>query len=142
MLRQFLTKSKKITMATGTTTLKPDLLKKLMNEQDEFSMANWLAILNKEETGEWACDASDECKHKKVKSGMLDKATANIVHKEVWPQKNLLKDWADEDEEMDFKSLHFEHLVAGELRTIETCTEPAQIHRRLRLLRRMAYAKL
>ena len=71
---------------------------------------------------------------------MLDKATANIVHKEVWPQKNLLEDWADED--IEFKHLQFEHHIAGEVRTIETCTEPAQILGRLRLLRRMAYAKL
>ena len=53
VLRQFLTKSSKITTPSGTTTLKPDLLKRLMNEQDEFSMAEWLATLNKEETGEW-----------------------------------------------------------------------------------------
>ena len=140
ILRQFVNKTNVITTPSGTSTLKPDLLKRLMNEQDEFSMADWLATLNKEETGEWFCDESEECKHKKVKSGMLDKATANIVHKEIWLQKNLLEDWADED--IDFKQLQFEHLVAGELRTIETSTEPAQILGRLRLLRRMAYAKL
>ena len=122
------------------TTLKPDILKRLTNEQDEFSMADWLATLNKEEAGEWVCDDNDECKHKRVRSGMLDKATSNIVHKEVWPQKNLLEDWADE--EMEFKNMQFEHHVAGEVRTIETCTDPAQILGRLRLLRRMAYAKL
>ena len=33
-------------------------------------------------------------------------------------------------------------MVAGEVRTIELCTEPAQIIGRLRLLRRLAYAKL
>ena len=140
ILRQFLTTSNKITTPSGTTTLKPDLLKRLMNEQDEFSMADWLATLNKEEAGEWLCNESDECKHEKVRSGMLDKATANIVHKEIWPQKNLLEDWANE--EMEFKQLQFEHHVAGELRTIETSTEPAQILGRLHLLRRMAYAKL
>ena len=140
VLRQFLIKSNKTAAPGGATTLKPDLLKRLTNEQDEFVMADWLATLNKEESGEWLCDDSNECKHRKVKSGMLDKATANIVHKEIWPQKNLLEDWADE--EMEFRQLQFEHLVAGELRTIETCTEPAQILGRLRLLRCMAYAKL
>ena len=140
VLRQFLTSSNKTSTAGGAATLKPDILKRLTNEQDEFSMADWLATLNREEAGEWACDDTDECKHKKVKSGMLDRATANIVHKEIWPQKNLLEDWADED--IEFKQLQFEHLVAGEARTIETCTEPAQILGRLRLLRRMAYAKL
>ena len=139
-LRQFLIASNRTGAAGGATTLKPDLLKRITSEQDEFSMADWLATLNKEEAGEWVCDDSDECKHKKVRSGMLDRATANIVHKEVWPQKNLLEDWADE--EMDFKHLQFEHHIAGEVRTIETCTEPAQILGRLRLLRRMAYAKL
>ena len=140
VLRQFLTKSNKVNTTSGATTLKPDLLKRLVNEKEEFSMVDWLAALNKEEIGEWGYDESDECKHRKVRSGMLDKATTNIVHKEVWPQKNLLEDWADE--EMEFKSLLFEHLVAGELRTIELCTEPAQILGRLRLLCRMAYVKL
>ena len=139
-LRHFLVNSNKTATPGGATTLKPELLKRLTNEQDEFSMADWLATLNREETGESLCDDSDECKHKKVKSGMLDRATANILHKEVWPQKNLLEDWADED--IDFKQLQFEHHVAGEIRTIEVCTEPAQILGRLRLLRRMAYAKL
>ena len=139
-LRQFLISSNKTRGPGGATTLKPDLLKRLTNEQDEFSMADWLATLNKEETGEWACDEFDDCKHRAIKSGMLDKATANIVHKEIWPQKNLLEDWADED--MEFKHMQFEHHIAGEIRTIETCTEPAQILGRLRLLRRMAYAKL
>ena len=63
VLKQFLTKSDKVTMPAGTTTLKPDLLKRLMNEQDNFSMADWLATLNKEEAGEWLCDDSDDCKH-------------------------------------------------------------------------------
>ena len=43
---------------------------------------------------------------------------------------------------MEFKQLRFEHLVAGETRTIETCTDPAQILGRLKLLRRIAYLKL
>ena len=140
ILRQFLIQSNKTPTTGGAMRLKPELLKRQMNEHDEFAMADWLAHLNREEAGEWLCDDSDECKHKKVKSGMLDKTTTNIVHKEVWPQKNLLEDWADE--EMEFRQLQFKHHIAGEIRTIETCTEPAQILGRLRLLRRMAYAKL
>ena len=139
-LRQFLVNSNKAQGAGGATILKPELLRRLTNEPEEFSMPEWLATLNKEESGEWTCDDFDECKHKKVKSGMLDRATANIFHKEVWPQRNLLEDWADKD--IEFKHLQFEHHIAGEVRTIETCTEPAQILGRLRLLRRMAYAKL
>ena len=54
--------------------------------------------------------------------------------------KNLGEDWAED--ELDYKQIRFEHLVAGETRTIETCCEPAQILGRLRLLRRLAYLKL
>ena len=75
-----------------------------------------------------------------MKSGMLDKATTHILQKQVWPQKNLGEDWAEE--EVEFKQLRFEHLVAGETRTIETCTDPAEILGRLNLLRRLAYLKL
>ena len=46
------------------------------------------------------------------------------------------------DEEVEFKQLRFDHLVARETRTIEVCTDPAQILGRLRLLRRIAYLKL
>lgn len=81
------------------------------------------------------------CKHKKkLKSGMLDKATANIEHKEIWPQKNLVEDYADA--ELDFKQMQYEHFVAGESRTIEMCNDRAQILGRLRLLRRISYLKL
>ena len=71
---------------------------------------------------------------------MLDKSTTNIQCKETWPQKNLGEEW--EEEEVEFKQLRFEHLVAGETRTIETCTDLAQILGRLRLLRRISYLKL
>lgn len=81
------------------------------------------------------------CKHKKkLKSGMLDKATANIEHKEIWPQKNLVEDYADA--ELDFKQMQFEHFVAGESRTIELCTDKVQCVGQLRLLRRISYLKL
>ena len=112
-------------------------------------MAEWLASLNRQEEGESnvsklltkddESDCRQDCRHAK-KSGMLDKSTMNIRHKEVWPQKNLGEDWAKE--EMEFKQLRFEHLVAGETRTIEVCTEPAEILGWLRLLRRISYLKL
>ena len=76
----------------------------------------------------------------KARSGILDRATTNIQDKQVWPQQNLGEDWADED--MEFKQIKFEHMVAGETRTIKTCTDPAQILGRLRLLRRITYLKL
>ena len=140
ILRQFLVDSNKVTTTGGATTLKPDLLKKLTGESDSFNMTEWLANFNRRTSEEGKCDScQEECKHHK-KSGMLEKATANIQHKEIWPQKNLLEDWADE--ELEFKHMMFEHYVAGEARTIETSTEPAQILGRLRLLRKLAYAKL
>ena len=106
-------------------------------------MAEWLTSLNRqEESGsdvnrlinrlEEETECKGECRHVK-KSGMLDKSTMNIRHKEVWPQKNLGEDWAEE--EIEFKQLRFEHLVAEETRTIEMCIDPAQILGRLHLLR-------
>ena len=140
ILKQFLVDANKVPTIGGATTLKPEMLKKLTGESDIFNMTEWLSNLNKHRSEEGRCDSAiEECKHHK-KSGMLDKATANIQHKEVWPQKNLLEDWADE--EIEFKHLQFEHMVAGELRTIETSTDPAEILGRLRLLRKMAYTKL
>ena len=102
-------------------------------------MAEWLAMFNKQDQGESKLGI-EESNSKSSRSGMLDRATSNILHKEVWPQKNLLEDWADE--EVSFNQLQFEHYVTGEARTIEVCTEPTQILGDLRLLRRMAYAKL
>ena len=140
ILKQFLTKGNTTTGTGGTTTLKPQLLKQLTGEEEDFNMADWLAMFNKQEQGESKTDIDDEGRGRLGRSGILDKATSNIQQKEVWPQKNLLEDWADE--ELSFNQLQFEHYVAGEARTIELCTEPAQILGRLRLLRRMAYAKL
>ena len=102
ILKQFLVDANKVTTTGGATTLKPELLKKLTGESDVFNMAEWLAKLNRHTQEEGKCDACQEdCKHHR-KSGMLDKATTNIQHKEIWPQKNLLEDWADED--MEFKT--------------------------------------
>ena len=150
LLRALITAQNKAPGAGGTLTLKPEVLNRLVNE--EFSMPECLATLNKQEEGESEInkllarhddgdsDCRTDCKHTKKRSGMLDKSTTNIQRKEAWPQKNLGEDWAEE--EMEFKQLRFEHLVAGETRTIETCTEPAQILGRLQLLRRIAYLKL
>ena len=103
-----------------------------------------LAHQNQDEAdGESLCSFTihGHCKHKKkLKSGMLDKATASISHKEIWPQKNLLEDLADAD--LEFKQLQFEQFVAGEIRTIEVCLSSTEIKGRLQLLRRMAYLKV
>ena len=109
-------------------------------------MPEWLASLNKHTEGEsdlshliLCGEGEQQGKQGKIKSGILDKTTTNIQQKLVWPQQNLGEDWVDED--IDFRQLKFKHLV-GETRTIETCTEPAQILTRPRLLCRMAYLKL
>ena len=150
LLKALITGQNKATGTRGTSTLKPEIISRLCGDE-EFSMPKWLASLNKQDEGESDIaryfnkdvDDSDcraECKHTKMRSGMLDRSTTNIQRKEVWPQKNLGEDWADE--EIEFKQIRFEHLVAGETRTIETCTDPAQILGRLRLLRCLAYLKL
>ena len=150
LLKALITGQNKATGAGGTSTLRPEVLNKITGEE-EFSMAEWLASLNKQDEGESEIskllnkceeesDCRADCRHGKMRSGMLDKSTTNIMRKEVWPQKNLGEDWAEE--EIEFKQLRFEHLVAGETRTIETCSDPAQILGRLRLLRRIAYLKL
>ena len=141
IFKALLTADNKAPGLGGTTTLRTELLNKL-GGPGEFSMAEWLASLNRQGEGELSVtklldkdddsDCRQDCKHTR-KSGMLDKSTTNIRHKEVWPQKNLGEDWVEE--EIEFKQLKFEHLVAGETRTIETCTDPAQILGRLRLLR-------
>ena len=150
LLKALVTGQNKTTGAGGTSTLKVDILHRIA-EEGEFSMAEWLASLNKQEEGESEVhrmfskvddesDCRSKCRYTNIKSSMLDKCTMNIRCKEVWPQKNLGEDWAEE--EVEFKQLKSEHLVAGETRTIETCSDPAQILGRLRLLRRIAYLKL
>ena len=135
LLKALLTSHNRATGTGRTSTLKPEILSKLSADK-EFSMAEWLATLNKQDEGESEIikllgkqeDDSDcraDCRHSKMRSGMLDKSTTNIQRKETWLQKNLGEDWAEE--EIEFKQLRFEHLVAGETRTIETCAEPAEI---------------
>ena len=100
-------------------------------------MVEWLSNYNRQEEGEsdinkYILKIEDDgnIRQVKVKLGILDRATTNIQQKQVWPQQNLGEDWADED--IEFKQLKYEHLVAGESRTIETCTDPAEILGRLK----------
>ena len=144
LLKALITQQNKVPGEGGTNTLKPQILNKIT---DSKSMAEWLANLNKQEEGEselgrytFTGEEEGQGKQGKARSGMLDRATTNIQQKQVWPQQNLGEDWADED--VEFKQMRFEHLVAGESRTIETCADPAEILGRLRLLRRTAYLKL
>ena len=124
VLRALITQQNKTTVEGGVSTLN-------LNKQEEGESELSRYILTGEEEG--------TTRPRKVKSGILDRATTNIQQKQVWPQQNLGEDWADED--IEFKQMRFEHLVAGETRTIEMSTEPAEILGRLRLLRRMAYLK-
>ena len=147
ILRALTTQANKTVGTGGVHTLRPDILQKITNQEPGHSMdmSDWLAQFNREEEGESLLrlgntEGEGECKHTKLKSGMLDKSSMNIKQKQIWPQKNLGEDWAED--ELDFKQIRFEHMVAGETRTIETCSEPAQILGRLRLLRRIAYLRL
>ena len=129
-IRALITESNRIQGVGGTSTLRPDILARLTGDSPA-SMQEWLAHLNQQE-GEYIItnrEGEGEGIHLKIKSGMLDKSTTAIKSKQTWPQRNLGEDWADE--ELDFKQIKFEHLVAGETHTIETCTEPAQILGRL-----------
>ena len=157
LLRALVTAQNKTPSSTGASTLKSDVLNRLLGDKVEGdkTMAEWLATLNKQEEGEsqftlfrnhlhnkdpTGPEGKDDIKGGTIKSGMLEKAATNIHRKEVWPQQNLGEDWAED--QVEFKQIRFEHLVAGESRTIERCTEPAQILGRLRLLHRIAYLKL
>ena len=146
LLRALITQQNKSPGEGGTNTLKPDLLSRMV-EGENLNMAEWLANLNGQEEGEFDInrfpfpgEEEIQGRQAKARSGILDKATTNIQRKQVWPQQNLGEDWTDED--VEFKQMKFEHLVAGETRTIETCSEPAEILGRLRLLHRLAYLKL
>ena len=154
LLRALISTQNKTSTPVGANQLKPELLEKLLLSQEgrgENNMAEWLASLNKQEEGEsqftlfrnlleGRSDPDSEGRVTKVRSGILDRAATNIRRKETWPQQNLGEDWAEE--QIEFKHIRFEHLVAGECRTIKTCTEPAQILGRLKLLKRIAYLKL
>ena len=145
LLKALVTTQNKSAAEGGTNTLKPSILNSLLTPESGNNRADWLGSLNKQEEGEselskLAGTGDGDAKAGKARSGMLDRATTNIQQKQVWPQQNLGEDWADEDVEL--KQIKFEHMVAGETRTIETCTDPAQILGRLRLLRRVAYLKL
>ena len=146
LLKALVTSQNRTPAKGGTNTLRAGLLNNITGTETN-SMADWLVNLNRQEEGEsdiskLALLGDPELGNRqvKVKSGMLDKATTNIQQKQVWPQQNLGEDWADED--VEFKQMKFEHLVAGETRTIKTATYPAQILGRLRLLHRIAYLKL
>ena len=116
LLKALVTAQNKTAGEGGTNTLKAGLTAGLL-EAGGHSMADWLGNLNRQEEGEseiarLALTGEGEA-HRGVKtrSGILDKATTNIQEKQVWPQQNLGEDWADED--VEFKQIKFEHLVAG-----------------------------
>ena len=145
LLKALVTSQNKVDVEGGTNTLKPSILQGLFQPKGGPTMAEWLANLNRQEEGEselskLLIEGEGDGRLGKVKSGILDRATTNIQQKQVWPQQSLGEDWADKD--IEFKQIKFEHLVAGETRTIETCMDPAQILGRLRLLHRIAYLKL
>ena len=78
LLRALITAQNKTAGKAGTSTLRPDLLHKLTGD-GEFSMAEWLASLNRQEEGEseinkaygrWDddFDCRADCKHSKMRS--------------------------------------------------------------------------
>ena len=88
LLKALLTAQNKTTGSSGMSTLKPEVLSRLSGER-EFSMAEWLASLKRQEEGESEIiklfakhdddsDCRSDCRHTNMRSGMLDKATTNI----------------------------------------------------------------
>ena len=117
LLRALITQSNKTSGEGGTSTLKPEIASRIAGVNSN-TMADWLAGLNRQEEGESELtripmlgEEEGLNKQGKNKSGILEKATTNIQQKQVWPQQNLGEDWVDE--EVEFKQLKFEHLVAG-----------------------------
>ena len=107
MLRALTTRGNKLEGPGGVNRLNPDILGRLNSEAGiGGDTSEWLANFNKAEEGEsllkLGADGEGDCRHTKLRSGMLDKSTMNIKQKQVWPQKNLGEDWAEE--EMDFKT--------------------------------------
>ena len=101
ILRAMTSGPNRTTGAGGVNTLKPEVLSRITGEPT--GMHEWLAQLNRADEGEWteSLFCKDTQAGSKLKSGMLEKATTNILVKQVWPQKNLGEDWAEE--ELEFK---------------------------------------
>ena len=90
LIKQFLTASNKNTTTGGVNTLKPDLLKWMLGESEEFSMAEWLARFNIQDTGESRPPEEESIPINKQKSGMLDHATMNILQKKSVATKEFV----------------------------------------------------
>ena len=80
LLKALITQQNKVTGEGGTNSLKPHLINKMA---DSKSMADWLANLNRQEEGEFDLakyslpGEEEQGKQGRVRSGILDKATAN-----------------------------------------------------------------
>ena len=82
-LKALVTEHNRTVTSTGANTLKPDIWQKLLtNAGAEQNMSEWLANFNRQDEGEFQsfqkCEIDGECKHNKVKSGILDKCVNGI----------------------------------------------------------------
>ena len=75
-----------------------------------------------------------------VKSGMHDKPSSRAREKLIWPQKQLRLAFIENN--IEFKNLTFEHLVAGKLTTIRNCVNTFERNPRLRILERICHWRL
>ena len=97
MLRALTTQSNKTLGPGGVNMLRPELANKIATAPPiNNSMSEWLANFNKEEEGESLLRLGDmegelDCRHTKLKSGMLDKSTMNVKQKQIWPQRTWEK---------------------------------------------------
>ena len=92
------------------------------------------------EDDEGGSSVSVQCKNKKLKSGMLAKPSDNIKSVEIWPHFSLQYAYAASP--VRFEDMTFEQLVAGELKTIISCTDVIEIRGRLELLFRITHLKI
>ena len=76
---------------------------------------------------------------RKYKSGMLAKPTDNIKTVETWPHYNLHYEYAAKP--VEFNQISFEQYIAGETKTIMSCSDVLEIKGRLNLMFRLAHLK-
>ncbi len=80
------------------------------------------------------------CQHRKIKSGIHERPSQCVKEHLTWPQKHLKYSFIDDA--LSFKQLMFEHLIVGELDTIQITRNSKEVAGRLCLLERVSYWKL
>ena len=88
--------------------------------------------------GELSSVSTVKCK-KKLKTGMLAQPSDNIKSVAVWPHYNLQYEYASKP--LQFLQLSFKQYIAGESRTVMSCSDTMEVRGRLNLMFRLAHLK-